>query len=222
MLRPYDRRAAWLDAGDLREPAEALVQTAAALHARGWMMGTSGNLSAVAQREPWRLLVSPSGADKGALQAEQFLLVDERGAVIEGPGKPSDETCLHLAIYARRPAGAVLHTHSVWSTILSELNAAAGGVRLAGYEMLKGLAGVRTHAHAEWVPIVDNSQDYTRLSADVDAALARHADAHGVLLRGHGLYTWGRTLDEARRHVEVFEFLFEVTGRLAAPGGLGR
>lgn len=217
MLRAHDRRADWLDAGDFRDPADALAQAAATLHARGWMTGTSGNLSAVVAREPLTLLVSPSGADKGTLHGEQFLLVDQAGAVLEGAGKPSDETGLHLAIYTHRPASVVLHTHSVWGTILSELHAAQGGLGLTGFEMLKGLAGVRTHDHSEWVPILGNSQDYGALSAQVGAALEGQAGVHGVLLRGHGLYTWGRTLDEARRHVEVLEFLFEVAGRLPVP-----
>ncbi len=195
----------------------ALARVAAQLHGRGFMLGTSGNLSAIVRRDPLRLCVSPSGADKGSLQAEQFLLVDEHGVALDGRGKPSDETGLHLAIYARRPATAVLHTHSVWATVLSEHHASERGLCLSGYEMLKGLAGVRTHAHEEWLPILENSQDYAALSAEVAAALDAQAQAHGVLLRGHGLYTWGRDLDEARRHVEIFEFLFEVVGR--AGGG---
>lgn len=207
---PTDGPSARLEAG------ARLARVAAQLHARGFLQGTSGNLSAVLGREPLRLCISPSGADKGALRAEQFLLVDEGGRALDGVGKPSDETGLHLAIYARRPAAAVLHTHSVWATLLSERHADEGGLRLEGYEMLKGLAGVRTHAHAEWLPILENSQDYAALSAEFGATLEARAEAHGVLLRGHGLYTWGRDLDEARRHVEVLEFLFEVVGRSGA------
>jgi methylthioribulose-1-phosphate dehydratase len=85
--------------------------------------------------------------------------------------------------------------------------------------MLKGLAGVTTHEHSEWVPILDNTQDYDRMARDVSTALARHPRAHGLLLRGHGLYAWGRDLEEAQRHVEVLEFLFEVEGRLYAASG---
>jgi methylthioribulose-1-phosphate dehydratase len=85
--------------------------------------------------------------------------------------------------------------------------------------MLKGLAGVASHEHDEWVPILDNTQDYGRMSRDVKAALARHPQAHALLLRGHGLYAWGRDLEEAQRHVEVLEFLLEVEGRLLAATG---
>jgi len=125
----------------------------------------------------------------------------------------SAETLLHVTIARARGAGAVLHTHSVWGTILSEEYAAQGGVPIEGYEMLKGLTGVRTHEHREWVPILENQQDMTSLAKTVAGALQEHSAAHAFLLRGHGLYTWGRNLEEARRHVEILEFLLEVLGR---------
>ena len=79
--------------------------------------------------------------------------------------------------------------------------------------MLKGLEGVSTHEHREWVPIIENSQDMTRLAGSVEEALAQHRRAHGFLLRQHGLYTWGKDIAEAKRHVEILEFLLEVRGR---------
>jgi len=96
------------------------------------------------------------------------------------------------------------------------IHAAAGGVAIAGYEMLKGLRGVTTHEHREWIPIVENDQDLARLARALGATLERERDARAVLLRRHGLYTWGASLGEARRHVEILEFLFETIGRTAA------
>jgi methylthioribulose-1-phosphate dehydratase len=107
----------------------------------------------------------------------------------------------------------VLHTHSVWSTILSERHAHGGGLAIEDYEMLKGLEGVKTHQHREWIPILANDQDMPRLAERLRETLASHPAAHGVLLGGHGLYTWGGTVDEAARHVEILEFLLEVVGR---------
>ena len=79
--------------------------------------------------------------------------------------------------------------------------------------MLKGLEGVRTHEHAEWVPILENDQDMERLARRVEATLKQFPAAHAFLLRQHGLYTWGDDLPQARRHVEILEFLFEAAGR---------
>lgn len=177
------------------------------------MLGTSGNLSAVSGSEPPRLAITASGAHKGALTPAQILQIDASGAVIRGNGRPSDETRLHLTVVRVRGAGAVLHTHSVWSTLLSETFGSEGRLSIEGFEMLKGLAGVRTHEHREDLPIIENSQDMEALSSSFAEALDTYRGAHGVLLRRHGLYTWGRDLDEARRHVEIFEFLFEVIGR---------
>lgn len=79
--------------------------------------------------------------------------------------------------------------------------------------MLKGLAGVRTHEHREWLPILGNSQDITELSQDISIILRAHPGIHGFLLRGHGLYGWGASLFEAKRHIEILEFLMEVLVR---------
>jgi methylthioribulose-1-phosphate dehydratase len=115
-----------------------------------------------------------------------------------------------------------MHTHSVWSTILSELFAADRQVTLEGFEMLKGLSGVRTHEHRESLPIIRNSQDMSELSRSLAEALAEYPQCHGVLIRNHGLYTWGRDIMEARHHVEILEFLLAVLGQMACAQGFRR
>jgi len=195
------------------ELAGQIVELGRQAHHRGWVLGTSGNFSAVVSREPLRLAITASGADKGRLGPAQVLEIDGEGRAVGGNGRPSAETSLHLAVVRARGAGAVLHTHSPWSTLLSEAAAAEGGLAIQGYEMLKGLDGVATHEHREWLPIVENTQDWAAASAGVEAMLKEHPEAHGFLIRRHGLYTWGRDLGEAARHLEVLEFLLEVVGR---------
>lgn len=196
--------------------ATRLAEIGRGFYARGWNLGTSGNFSAVLDEAPLRLVITASGLDKGALTENSFLQIDESGKVLQGNGRPSAETSLHLSIVRGRNAGAVLHTHSVWSAILSEGFGDAGGLFLEGFEMLKGLEGVGTHLHKEWLPIIENSQEYDRLSQTVEEVLQQNPDAHGFLLRRHGLYTWGVDLEAAKRHVEIFEFLLEVMGRTQA------
>lgn len=196
------------------EVASGLAAIAKGFHARGWLIGTSGNLSAVVQPEPLLLAMSPSGVDKGELTAEQLLSIDENAQIVsQHSGKPSDESLLHIRIVKERGAAAVFHTHSTWNTILSDLYASEGGVRIEGYEMLKGLEGVRTHEHSEWLPIIENSQDMRELAEVVGKTLNDHKTAHGFLLRRHGLYSWGNTLAQAKRHIEILEFLLETIGR---------
>ena len=197
-----------------RDLARQLAGVGRNFYQRGWVLGTSGNFSAVLSTRPMRLIITPSAAHKGRLLPRAFLQLDGKGRVMrKTAGKPSAETELHLEIVRSRAAGAVLHTHSVWSTILSERYARDGGLTIAGLEMLKGLEGVRTHQHSEWVPILENDQVMPRLAARLRETLASHSAAHAVLLSGHGLYTWGRTIAEAERHVEILEFLLEVTAR---------
>lgn len=196
--------------------ASQLADVGRQCYARGWALGTSGNFSAVVGKSPLTLAITTSGVDKGLLEASQIVEIDERGRVVRGTGTPSAETVLHLAIVRSRGTGAVLHTHSIWSTILSDAagDAAAGReLVIEGYEMLKGLDGIRTHDHRETLPIVENTQDWTVAAPHIESVLQQHPAAHGFLIRRHGLYTWGRDLAEAQRQVEIFEFLFEVMGR---------
>jgi methylthioribulose-1-phosphate dehydratase len=182
--------------------------------ARNWVLGTSGNFSVVAERHPLRLVMTRSGAAKGSLTADSVVQVDADGASIPpGAGKPSAEARLHVEISTARGAGAVLHTHSIWSTVLSDRHAPDGGLAIAGYEMLKGLEGIVTHEHEEWIPILENDQDMVRLAGRVRQTLSEHPACHAFLLRRHGLYTWGETLPQAVRHVEILEFLLEAIGR---------
>jgi methylthioribulose-1-phosphate dehydratase len=179
---------------------------------RGWVLGTSGNFSAVTSRDPLRLAITRSGTHKGALTADDILEFGE-GRVLRGEGAASAETALHVEIVAARGAGCVLHTHSIWSTLLSDRYGEDGGVAIHGFEMLKGLAGVTTHEHREWLPVLENDQDMPRLALAVRQVLADHPSSHGFLLRRHGLYTWGATTAEAARHVEILEFLLESVAR---------
>jgi len=191
--------------------AELLCETARWCYTRGWVPATSGNFSI---RRAGRMLITASGLDKGTLTTDGLLEIDADGRVLAGAGKPSAETGLHLVIYRNRPAaGAILHAHTVWNTLLSGHYEHTGLLPIEGYELLKGLSGVNSHDHLEKVPILRNSQNYVELSDRLAEALSKFPYAHGVLLSLHGLYTWGDSVADARRHLEALEFLFEVEGR---------
>lgn len=191
---------------------EELIECGRDFHRRGWSLGTSSNYSVVTEREPLTLLMTGSGFDKGRLRPEQFVTVDEKARALKPDGlKPSAEALLHTVL-AKHGAGAVLHTHSVAATVLSEHFLKDGGVRLSGYEMLKGLSGISTHESEAWIEIYPNTQEIASLATVISLRLndAARPLRHGFLMAGHGLYTWGRNIAEARRQVEVLEFLLEV------------
>jgi methylthioribulose-1-phosphate dehydratase len=194
--------------------AGILTDAGREFYRRGWVVGTSGNFSAKVSKNPLQICITASGNDKGNLDETNFLEIDDNADVLQGFGSPSAETLIHLTIYRLKPkTGAVLHTHSVWGTILSDAFYADGAIEIEGFEMLKGLAGVKTHKHREKVPIIENSQDYVALSHVIENVMRENPNIHGIFLRRHGLYTWGASIAEARRHIEIFEFLFEVLGR---------
>jgi methylthioribulose-1-phosphate dehydratase len=109
-----------------------LAKAGRLFYERGWVFGTAGNFSAVVARQPLRLAITASGLHKGELKSRDFLLVDERGAVVEGNGAPSAETLLHVAIGQSVRAGAIFHTHSVWATVLSDSHARNGSMEIEG------------------------------------------------------------------------------------------
>lgn len=187
---------------------------------RGWSLGTSSNYSIVINRDPLELLITASGKDKGRLGPNDFVRVNSLGEPTQSnQPKASAETMLHCILAKLPDVGSVLHTHSVWSTLLSQVHYApekrGSGFAIEDYEMLKGLQGVTTHQHSEWVQIFDNTQDIQSLSITIDSILESDPNrlSHGFLMRQHGLYTWGKDIEEARRHVEIFEFLFECVAR---------
>ncbi|MCS5698453.1 methylthioribulose 1-phosphate dehydratase [Cyanobium sp. FGCU-52] len=199
-------------------PARELTACMAEIHRRGWCDGTGGNFSCVLSHAPLRLLMAPSGVDKGRVAPEDLIEVDGQGAVVRGQGRASAETLLHLAIVETTQAGAVLHTHSQSGTLLSahhapppgasaEEGAAVGHLAFSDLEMLKGLEGITTHAAQVQLPVLANDQNLAALSEQARPYLG--SAPHGLLIAGHGLYAWGRDLALAMRHLEILEFLLE-------------
>ena len=170
------------------------------------MLGTSGNLSILINENPIQFLITASGKDKGELTEDDFLLVDENGRDIacnvSTNIKPSAETLLHSAIYKHTGAKAVFHVHTANSTLLSMQNE----IEFSGLEMLKAL-GFKTHDVKINIPIIENNQDMKYLFEIAPSYI--NEEIPGLLLKGHGIYAWGKTVQEAKRHIETFEFLFE-------------
>jgi methylthioribulose-1-phosphate dehydratase len=185
-------------------------------HSRGWSVGTSSNYSVVLNNDPVELIVTASGKDKGRLEESDFVHIGSDGNPIE-PNQPksSAETMLHVVLGEQPNIGSILHTHSVWGTLLSDHFFENGGFEIEGFEMLKGLEGIKTHEHSHWIPIFENTQDIPILADQVRQRLANPSQpmTHGFLIRKHGLYTWGKDVFAARRHIEIYEFLFECVAR---------
>ena len=187
------------------EQAAALCRVGRLFGERQWCLATAGNFSLRADAQ--HCLVTQSGKDKSALGPGDLMLCDLDGTAIDARLRPSAETALHTALYRQdRGIGAVLHTHSVTSTVLSR--ALASDLTVSGFEMQKAIRGMHSHDESLTIALFENTQDMDELAAVVVGRLISGTlSAPGFLVRGHGLYAWGADLGEAQRHVEGFEFL---------------
>ena len=186
--------------------ADAIADTARELSAMGWTPATSSNFSMRVDAE--HAAITISGRHKGRLGRNDIMLIDLHGHAVGTDARPSAETALHTQVYRRWPEmHAVLHTHSRTQSVASRLFADDGVIRLQGWELQKAITGYHTHESVLEIPVFPNTQHMPELVARVDAWLDAGKPLHAYLIDGHGIYTWGRDMAEAQRHLEALEFL---------------
>lgn len=180
---------------------------------KSWTPASSTNYS-VRSTNPQQYIISGSGVDKSKFSLKDLILINPQGTVLAPFNqlgiRPSAETELHTHIYQKYPEmNCVLHTHSVLGTVLSLAFAGEKQIRFEGFEIQKGLEGNMTHELESIIPIVPNSQDMGDILKNMDQHFTERPSIHGFLIAGHGLYTWGKDVATAKRHIEAYEFLFE-------------
>jgi methylthioribulose-1-phosphate dehydratase len=185
----------------------ALCEVCRVFGERQRCLATSGNISVRVGDN--HCLITQSGKEKSRLSPDDLMIFDLDGAPVDRKLKPSNETPLHSCLYKLDPGiGAVLHTHSVSATVLSR--AAGAEITITGFEMQKAFAGIKSHDEKVNVVIFDNDQDMQALAKRVGQAWADgQFTVPGFLIRGHGLYAWGKDIASAQQHAEGFEFLFQ-------------
>ncbi len=185
----------------LERERELVAEGARRLAAQGLVTGTAGNVSL---RAGDLVAVTPTGAVLAAVEARQVAVVDLEGAQRDGELAPTSELRLHLGVYRRRDACAVVHTHARFATAVAcvveelpivhyDLLALGGPVRVAPYE---------TYGTAELA----------------EAVLAALEGRMAALLSNHGTIALGADLAGALRHTEVLEWGSEIYWRAAALG----
>ena len=184
--------------------ASELVEAGRQLAKQGMVPATSGNFSA--RMSNGDIAITQSGVHKGRMTKSHIMTIAADGTPLDD-NRPSAETLLHVQLYKRYPdIDAVLHVHSMRSTLLSQLEEI--GVTLKGYELLKALPGIDTHETSIEIPIFDNDQDIARLADKVDTFMAVNEAVCAYLIRGHGLYAWGESIQQALNAVEALDFMF--------------
>lgn len=189
-------------------PIRELQTVVSAIANRGWCPATGGNFSV--RLEPNLCAITPSGIDKTTIKVADFLVVELTGKVVSGEQKPSAETLLHTTLYSLdSDIGAVLHVHTLSDTILPIHFSDRDCLTFQGYEMQKALRGIRDHHSVVQLPILENHQDLNLLSEALKQRWQQGEFNYGFLVRGHGLYAWGKNLTEAKRHLEGIKFLLD-------------
>lgn len=183
-------------------------------HEKGWSPATSTNYSFREENNQGIIHVSRSGIDKSTFTANDFMDVDLSGKPVTPyeSVRPSAETGIHCALYELFPeAMCIVHSHSVYSVLHSAVQDKE--ISFSGYEVLKGFEGINTHETEVFCPIFDNSQDIAAFCEILKAEKER-LTIPAFIMRKHGTYAWGKSLFEAKRHLETIEYLLEVEWRL--------
>lgn len=191
-----------------------LAEVIRSYHHKGWSPATSTNYSFRLEDDLNKIYVSKSGIDKSQFTENDFMEVDFEGKPypeFEGI-RPSAETLIHCKLYQLFPEmRCIVHSHSIYSVLHSAVN--QDSVSLEGYEVLKGFEGIKTHEVQVELPIFDNDQDMLRFSNELEKSKER-LQVPAFIMRKHGTYAWGRSLFEAKRHLETAEYLLEVEWKL--------
>ena len=193
-----------------RDTAQQLIDAGRFIDSKGWVPATSGNFSA--RLPDGTIAITVSGKHKGRLELDDIMLIDADANSLDGK-KPSAETVLHTTLYKRFPdIQSILHPHSLNATLISRIFKSE--IVLEDYELLKALCGITTHECRIVVPIFANDQNIPRLAELVEQYLDKHADCRAYIIAGHGLYTWGSSVQETLRHLEALDFIFDCELRL--------
>jgi methylthioribulose-1-phosphate dehydratase len=196
---------------------ELLVELLRDFHARGWVSGTGGGICGPA--DDGGLLLAPTGVHKERVRPDEFFTVDPSdGHVVHSPTnrslRPSECNSIFCLTNRERGAWSVVHSHGLPAVLAGDLAAEADQDHLVirNLEMLKGLPGV-SNEDEHLVPVVRNTPREPELVGQLTVVFEdpRFQSSYAVIVRDHGAYIWGRDVWEAKRHTEVYHFLFEAT-----------
>jgi methylthioribulose-1-phosphate dehydratase len=194
---------------------ELLCELLRVFYTKGWVSGTGGGICGPA--DGGGLLLAPTGVHKERIQPDDFFTVDRRdGEILARPDdpalRPSECKTIFTMAARERGAGSVVHSHALSAVLAGDLAAVDGSdhVAIRDLEMLKGIRGVGNR-DTHLLPVIRNTPREAELTEQLARVLAdpRFASSFAVVVADHGAYIWGDDIWEAKRHTEVYHFLFE-------------
>lgn len=164
---------------------------------------TWGNASGI-DREKGLIVIKPSGVDYKELSPDKMVVVDLKGNTVEGNLKPSSDTPTHVVLYNNfQKIGGIVHTHSTWATIWAQ-----------SYQHIPCLGTTHADHFYNEVPCtrfltsIETEKDYEVNTGKVILETFTDRDyisTPGVLVAGHGPFTWGEDEKEAVKNGIILE-----------------
>ena len=198
-----------------RATRQLLVELLGVFYTNGWVSGTGGGICGPA--DGGGLLLAPTGVHKERVRPDEFFTVDPAdGSVQRTPAdpnlRPSECNQIFCLAARERAARSVVHSHALSAVLAGDVAAGTDTDHIAIHdlEMLKGIRGM-ANRDVHLVPMIRNTPREGELVEQLETALAdpRFAGSFAVIVADHGAYIWGDDVWEAKRHTEVYHFLFE-------------
>lgn len=211
---------------DSKHPANLIPELCANFYRLGWVTGTGGGASI---RDDDLVYLAPSGVPKEAMRPDNIYVlklsqqVDPKHRIyIRSPPalKPSQCTPLFIAAFKKREARCCIHTHSQWAVLITLLLEARPGntavFEINNIEQIKafgkgyGKQGNLGYHDTLRIPVIENTPHEEDLTESLEAAMDKYPDTYAVLVRRHGVYIWGDTVDKAKTQAESLDYLFQL------------
>ena len=189
----------------MEKERQEIVDYGKKMSSAGLSKGTSGNISAYDPACGY-MAISPSGLDYFETNAEDIVILDLDGNIVEGNRKPSSEHALHATIYKLHPdARGVVHAHSTYCTTFACLKQPIEAVHYL-------LAGAQTYR----IPCAD----YATYGTEELAEKVRQVKGNGLamLFASHGMVAFGPSLSKAFNVAENVEWVAEIQWRTMCVG----
>lgn len=193
----------------LEELKKAVLEANLELPRRNLITYTWGNVSGIC-RERGLVVIKPSGVSYEEMTAEDLVVVDLDGKVVEGNLRPSSDTATHLVLYkAFEEVGGIVHTHSGWATIWAQIGKAipAAGTTHADYFYGEIPCTRKMTKH-------EIDQDYESETGNVivETFMGRNPmHCPGVIVNDHGPFIWGKDAADAVHNAVVLEEVAKMT-----------
>lgn len=189
----------------LEQLKEEVFQANLALPKHGLIKYTWGNVSAI-DREQGLFVIKPSGVDYETLTAQDMVVCDLKGQVIEGKLNPSSDTPTHAVLYQHFPEiGGIVHTHSTWATIWAQAGLDVPPMGTTHADTFYGAIPCTRFLSQKEINQGYEAETGKVIIETFKERSIQPLEIPGVLLRGHGPFTWGKDAKSAVMNAVVLD-----------------